>query len=162
MLRFFSFLFTLMFAAALIWPYYTLYRLDSALSANHLPTLQKMVDLAAVQAAHKHALSQTLPHHFGAQDNDNPLVGLLRQGLGATGNMAVDYRIDLDWVRVSLYSVEGQHAAPGLLSALSFAFFESPTRFLVRLGNLGEHPVHFYLTLQDWNWRVTAIYTSYP
>jgi hypothetical protein len=70
------------------------------------------------------------------------------------GNLAVDESIDLNWIRSSLNIKE----SASLRDSINFAIFESPTRFLVRLGNLGENPVHFYLTLTDWDWRLTGIY----
>jgi hypothetical protein len=161
MFRLFGLLLPLLFAAILGWPYFTLYQLDKALAVNNSARLQKLIDLPAVQAAHKQAFAHTMQHTLGGVGGtDNPLLGMLRQGMRAAGDMAVDYHVDMAWVHASLYPPQGRHASPGLLSALSFAFFESPTRFLVRLGELGEQPVHFYLTLQDWNWRVTAVYRS--
>jgi hypothetical protein len=43
-------------------------------------------------------------------------------------------------------------------SRFAFACFETPTRFLVRAGTLDKNPVHLYLTLQRWQWRVTTVF----
>jgi hypothetical protein len=161
MFRILGFIATLLIAAALLWPYYTLYRLDNALANFDQASLNKLVNLEAVRKVHKDSMGSVLDRALGPQAfGQLPMVDMLRKGLNAAGDSAVDSSVDLQWIRDTLYPPPTNHAKPGLLGALSFAFFESPTRFLVRLGELGTTHVHFYLTLEDWNWRVTAVYRS--
>jgi hypothetical protein len=49
-------------------------------------------------------------------------------------------------------------AYPSIISDISFAFFESPTIFLIRIGDLGSNPIYLRLQLENWQWRVTGIH----
>jgi hypothetical protein len=51
-----------------------------------------------------------------------------------------------------------EQAYPSIISDISFAFFEFPTKFLIRLGDLGSNPIYLRLQLENWQWRVTGIY----
>jgi hypothetical protein len=159
-------------------PYYALSRLDQALRLNDMQNLGDWVDLEAVRAAHKQALQQQMQNSLGqAQD---PVAGLLREGMQMLGGAAVEVSVDLEWVRGSLRPRgvrEPGDAYPSLLKHMGFGFFESWPKFLVRIGELGQEPVHFYLGWQPFNfpqgggnwedwfwkdglhrWKVTAIY----
>jgi len=43
------------------------------------------------------------------------------------------------------------------MAAITFAFFESYDRFLIRLGDLGKNATHVRMTLQDKTWQITDI-----
>lgn len=161
MFRLLGFLATLLCSAAVLWPYYTLYQLDNALANFDQAALAKLVNLEAVRTTHKNSMGDVLDRTLGPQAfGQLPMMDMLRKGLNSAGSSAVDSTVDMQWIRDTLYPPPVNHAKAGLLGALSFAFFESPTRFLVRLGELGKTHVHFYLTLEDWQWRVTAVYRS--
>ncbi len=155
MLSWLLFLSLLAFGA---WPYYQLYRLDKALVENDQRMLYKIVDLDAVRRRHKQVLEQNLERLVGPQDN--PVINFVRGGIRALGDSAYESIIDMDWVRDRLLATrrEAHEQHFSLLGGFSFAFFETPIRFLARAGELGEDPVHLYLTLQNWRWRVTALY----
>ncbi len=129
------FLLILAVLAYVAWPYYTLWRLDQALTKNDLDELVKQFDLTAIR------------HH------------LLQDGVKEGGAAALD-AIDASWVRERLLTAQVIEAAPPrpVLGGFAFACFERPTRFLVRSGALGKNPVHLYLTLQGCQWRVTAVF----
>ena len=61
-------------------------------------------------------------------------------------------------VRRGVEAPGGPGGRSGFVDQISYAFFDRPTGFLVRIGELGEDPVHFRLTLDGASWRVTALY----
>lgn len=143
--------------AYLAWPYYTVIRLDRAITLNDPGELERLIDLAAIRRQFKQLLEQNIE---GFADRfDNPVFRFLRGGVKEVGASAFD-AIDHDWVREAVLGAQRVEDAPRrrLLGGFSFAFFETPTRFMVRAGALGNNPVHLYLTLQQWQWRVTAMF----
>jgi len=158
LLRWLAFLLFLAFGAS---PYITLYYLNQALVKNDTAALALYVDLPSVQT-HQRASTQqqmddylkTMPQAFRSMLEQSPQwASSLHQGAQAL----LQTQVDLTWVRDQLL-VEQNGVSLSLFTGFSFAFFESPTRFLVRIGSLDHKPVHFYLRFQDWSWQVTAIY----
>jgi hypothetical protein len=141
----------------LAWPYYTLWRLDQALTDNDLSELARRLDLAAI----RHHFQQHWERNIEGvtEPFDNPVFRFLRGGVKEVGTAAFD-NIDENWVREAILAAQHTEAAPRrpLLGGFAFACFETPTRFLVRAGTLEKNPVHLYLTLQGWQWRVTTVF----
>ncbi len=154
------FLFFLLFVAVLAyagWPYVGLYRLDRALMANDHVLLDKLVDLNALKAQQKALVEQQVERSIGQQQG--PIPGLVNSGARWLGDQSAAV-VDLDWVREQLRwrRPTAPDAYPSVISDMTFAFFESPTRFLIRLGDLGQDPIHVRMRTEDWTWRVTEIY----
>ncbi|MCK5524059.1 MAG: DUF2939 domain-containing protein [Thiomargarita sp.] len=149
-MKYFSGLLFLAIMAYLISPYYSLYEINNAIEKNDNVTFEKWVDIEEVRQIHKENMEWKI-------NNVGPQGGIfadtMRKGINAFGNVATDTIIDANWMLERLRKIKGP-----LWEELTFAFFESPTRFTVRLGQLGREPLHIQLTRQDWFWRVTAIY----
>lgn len=145
-----AFLIVLVFLA---YPYTRMYQIDSALATNDVNALSPYVDLGEVREANKKSINQQLDRTT-AVVGENKMTDMLRKGVNMIGGAAVDEVIDLAWVRDTLKE-EGKG---DLLKNASFSFFESPTRFIIRIGELGNNPHFIQFTLQDWDWRITAIY----
>jgi hypothetical protein len=140
----------------LAWPYINVYRLSGAAAAPQSTALESMLDMEAIRKTYQAQLEkniQTTVNSTGVQAGG--LLGNVLQNIGSLGGMAVEQYVDVNWVRQQL---QGTATDPTLWGAMDYAFFESPTRFVVRKGKLGENPTFVELTLQDWSWRVTAIY----
>lgn len=148
----------LLFLAYIAWPYVTILRLDRALTNNDPVTLEHLVNLDAVQQEFKNRMHQGLQGAVGQESN--PMLEFLRGGISQLGGSAIEQLVTVDWVRERLLSKSdrGTASAPSLLDPISFAFFESFDRFLIRIGQLGENPVHARMRLQDWEWRIVAVY----
>lgn len=140
-----------------IWPYSVVYRLDQALLAGDNSELEKLLDLPAIRQQLKQQLDQNIEGY--TEQLDNLVLRFLRGGVKEIGAISLE-TIDADWVQAALQAPQQQLSKPrkGLLGGFTFACFESPTRFLVRAGELGKNPVHLYLTLRRWQWRVTAVF----
>jgi len=148
-MKYFSGLLFLAIMAYLISPYYSLYEINNAIEKNDNATFEKWVDIEEVRQTHKENMEWKV-NNVGPQGG--VLADTMRKGINAFGNVAAD-TIDANWMLERLRKIKGP-----LWEELTFAFFESPTRFTVRLGQLGREPLHIQLTRQDWFWRVTAIY----
>lgn len=151
-MRYLSALIFLMIMTFLAWPYVHLYQLNSAVTHNDQPAVEKMVDFESVRKIHKENLEWKVSHMVGAQEG-NPLANVIHEGAKIFGDATVDTVVDANWLLKRLHEMEGS-----VWEQTTFAFFESPTRFTIRVGQLGRDPVHVQMTLQDWFWRITAIY----
>ncbi len=158
---------TLLFLLAFVYlasPYASLYWLSHTLAGNDPQALTQCVDMPAVQRVYQTSLNHVagqyaapLAQHLQQSGAWPPLGALALNGVEALGKTMAEQTISPQWVAQTLQP-QRNGLRQDLFTAFTFAFFETPTRFLVRVGRLGENPVHFYLTLQDWRWRVTAIY----
>ena len=75
----------------------------------------------------------------------------IRQNLERLGDSALDQAITLPWVQETLRQAvtdTTKQSPPYLLGGIDFAFFESPTRFLLRIGELGHGATHVRLSLE--------------
>jgi hypothetical protein len=135
--------------AYLLWPYVHLYQLNDAVVNNDQVAFEKLIDIEAVRGVHKENL-EWKANHLAPQGD--VLSDMIHQGAKIVGNTTVDMMIDANWIFEHLRQISP------VLDQVTFAFFESPTRFTIRLGKLGHSPIHVQMSLQDWYWRVTAIY----
>jgi hypothetical protein len=161
MMRILRFLLLFALLAYGLWPYYHVFRLDTALGQDDPAALAGLVDLPALQQNYKRRLDAGLGGLLPADPNqDQPLVRGLAQGLDRLGRAAVDQYITLPWVAETLRAATraATNQTPAyLISGIRFAFFESYDRFLIRIGELGEGAVHVRMRLEGTEWRVTDI-----
>jgi len=140
----------------LAWPYLALWGLSRAVAdADAGPdVLAARIDLAAVRGELRKKLNKDSPSTIGKLSD--PFILWLERGIRRLGTGALDELVTLDWVRERLTanSPPGQ----GFLPQVSYAFFDSPAGFAVRLGTPDQTPVRFRMALQGFQWRVTAVY----
>jgi hypothetical protein len=142
--------------AYVAWPYYYVWRLDQAAIVDDRAALQRLVDLGAVREQMKRRVNKEVEGTVG--DVSNAFVDWLQDGIRRLGSGAVDRLVTLEWVREQLLSKTRPYERPGFVDQISYAFFERPDGFLIRIGKLGEDPVHVRLSLVGASWRVTALY----
>jgi len=148
-MKYFSGLIFLAIITYFVWPYVHLYQLSNAVANNDQVAFNQLLDIETIRQNHKKNLEWKINHLAPQQ---NPLSGMMREGAKIFGDTAVDTMIDANWILERLRQI-----GP-LWDKVTFAFFESPTRFTIRLGELWQAPIQVEMTMQDWNWRVTAIY----
>ncbi|MEY6432620.1 DUF2939 domain-containing protein [Thioalkalicoccus limnaeus] len=141
-----------------LWPYYHILQMDTALSRDDPAALEPLVDLQAIQRNYKQRLTTGLGLPRPQEGND--ALGRLSQGLARLGDATLEQLITPTWVQHRLR--EATRAAterdpPYLISGIRFAFFESPNRFLIRIGELGGGATHIRMDRQGATWRVTDI-----
>ncbi|WP_295456644.1 DUF2939 domain-containing protein [uncultured Thiodictyon sp.] len=142
-----------------VWPYYSVFRLDSALGQEDTAELAKLVDLPAIRHNFKTRVAAGADQLLPPVDPKSTM-GWIRQNLERLGDSALDQAITVPWVRETLRQsvAEATHQNPPfLLSGIDFAFFESYNRFLIRIGDLGHNPTHVRLTLEGTDWKITDI-----
>ena len=143
-----------------VWPYYGLYRLDQALSAEDAVAIAPFVDVSAIQAGYKARLGAGVERILPAdQRSAAPVLDWLAQGLERLGGQAVDQIFSLEVIR-DLLRQAAQRATDErpayFLAAVERAFFSSWNRFDVRLGP-PENGTNIIMSLQGLSWRITAI-----
>ncbi|MCB1877680.1 MAG: DUF2939 domain-containing protein [Chromatiales bacterium] len=149
-------IFLSLLAAYVALPYYTLYELDHAVMENDRGALAKLVDLAAVRESSRSNLMGESPR----ETPDNPVSTWFQDGVELLGKKAINALINLDWVRNVLRSKNdtSSNEKGSMLGNVSYAFFEGIDRFVFRVGQLGQQPVHVRMERQGWDWRVTALF----
>ena len=150
------FAFVLLLLAFLAWPYTAIYRLDQALAENDRQAIESLIDVAAIRWEIKRKMNKNVESSIG--DVSNSFVDWLQDGIQRLGNDAVDSLVNLDWAAGQLRSKNPDPRHGGFIDQLSYAFFDGPDSLLLRIGELGDDPVHARLTLRDTAWRITAIY----
>lgn len=140
------------------WPYYTIYRLDSALGAEDVQAIAPFVDLSTIRAGYREqagaALKDMMPDSSRGGESE-PLVEWLAESLRPLGEAALERTVTLDWVRHVLRDA-AQRATDErpvyFIAGIDHAFFQSWNRFGIRLGS-----TEVVMQLQGLNWRVTAL-----
>ena len=149
-MKYFNGLLFISFVAFILSPYFHVYKLHNTLITNDKAAFEELIDLESIRKIHKENIAWKIKHTVGPQKDI--LSELMRQGVQTIGNAAVDTVIDSKRIFARLRKI-----AP-LWEQVTYAFFESPTRFTIRIGQLGYNPIHIQMMLQDWTWRITAIY----
>jgi hypothetical protein len=153
------FLLALLLLATLIyggWPYYTYYRLDGALAARDDREMGELIDLESLRRDTEASTERRLQRQLPGQD---PVSALVRDGARIVTRTAAQ-DVTLEWVRATLRGAEVKpdQPYPSLVGRTSFAFFESPTRFVARVGELGDANMAVRMDFREWQWRVTGLY----
>ncbi len=145
----------LLLLAALLYgavPYYSLYRLNHALVVNDTVDLQRYIDLDQVRSQYKASL------HIEQQGQEGALSRMFRGTANSMSAVTVDQLISIDSIRRKLARAERDQIGESMFERLDHAFFEGPNTFLVRLGTLGNDPLHLLLQRQGVIWRVGQIH----
>ncbi|MEA3276764.1 MAG: DUF2939 domain-containing protein [Pseudomonadota bacterium] len=139
-----------------IWPYATLWRLDQAVRVEDSAGLAALVDLDAIRSEIKQKLNKDADSDIG--ELSDPFIRWLEEGISTMGNDAVDQLVTFEWVRGQLLAQAVGGADRGFLPSVSFAFFDAPDGFNVRIGPASGHPVYAHLQLRGLKWWVNAVY----
>ena len=150
------FAFIILLLAFLAWPFTAIYRLDQALIENDRQALERLVDVESIQQQIKRKMNKNVESTIG--DVSNSFVEWLQNGIQDLGNDAIESMVNLDWVLTQLRAKNPDNRRGGFIDHLSYAFFDGHDSLLLRIGELGENPVHARLTLQNTEWRISAIY----
>ena len=148
--------FVLLLLGFLAWPFTVIYRLDQALQTNDREAIEQLVDIESIQLQIKRKMNKEVESSIG--DVSNSFVEWLQNGIQRLGNDAIENMVNTDWVISELRSHNADPRQGGFMEHLSYAFFDGPDSLLLRIGELDDNPVHARLTLNNLEWRITAIY----
>ncbi|HHB91708.1 MAG TPA: DUF2939 domain-containing protein [Thioploca sp.] len=155
-MKFFSSLLSFALAVFIAWPYVHIYQLSTAITNNDQPTMEKLIDFESINKVHKQNIEWKVNNTVGNNSSLLPesMRGSAEELAGVLGNLAAGTtEINIKSLIEKLRITKGS-----LWEQMTFAFFESPNSFIIRLGQLGRNPIHVRMTMQGWYWRVTAIY----
>ena len=138
----------------LFWPFLTLWQLDRALIRDDQASLARLVDLAAVRDAIRRSLNKDAGGTLGPFSDG--FIEWLQKSIRRRGTSALEQEVTLAWVREQLLSRSPPGA--GLWPALSWAFFDNPLHFTLRLGGAAAAPVVVRMRFAGGGWRVSALY----
>ncbi|HYN76785.1 MAG TPA: DUF2939 domain-containing protein [Lamprocystis sp. (in: g-proteobacteria)] len=158
-MRYIAYLLMFALIAFGIWPYLYVFKLDGALSQETTTDLAPLVDLSAIRGNYKARITTGADQLLPAGDPKGAM-GWIRQNLERLGDSALDQAITLPWVQETLRQAvtdATKQSPPYLLAGVDFAFFESPNRFLLRIGELGQGATHVRLSLDGTQWKITDI-----
>lgn len=121
-----------------------------------MDALARLVDLTSVRAEIKKKLNKDANSTVGKLSDS--FIRWLQDGIGVMGSQAVDQLVTLPWVRERLLAHSVDAAGEGFLGQVTYAFFDAPDGFVVRIGSVSADPVQLRLSLRGLDWRVSAVY----
>jgi len=114
----------------LVSPFITLWRLNVIVVNGPTSALSTLVDIEAVRDQLKRRLNKDRVSTIG--ELSDPFIDWIQEGIRRHGSEALTGTITLSWLRQLLLThAQGQD---GIWPAISDAFFDSPTRFRVQIG----------------------------
>ena len=147
----------------LISPYLSLWRLDQTAVNGPTAALDSLVDLEAIREQILRRLNKDQDSAIG--EVSDAFIDWIQQSIRRNGEDALRQTVTLAWVRERLLS--HSNGTRGFWPALSYAFFDTPTSFIVRIGPAleagresdwnGPSPVNLRLERGWLRWRLTAL-----
>jgi hypothetical protein len=138
----------------LIWPYLTLWQLDRLVARDQAEALGAVVDIDAVRHQIRRRLNKDDDSVIG--EVSDHFIDWIAAALRQPGPDALDRQISLQW----LYGLLQERIADGngLIDQVGWAFFSSPTDFLVRVDGAETTPLFLHLRPGVPGWKVVAGY----
>lgn len=148
----------------LVSPYFTLWRLNFISVNGPTSALASVVDIGAVQEQIQRRLNKERDSAIG--EVSDAFIDWIQETIRRDGAEALTHTVTLGWLRQLLltHAVDGA----GFRPAIHYAFYSSPTRFRVQIGDQTPSPdstdvprptpVHLRLGRTWLGWRVIAAY----
>jgi hypothetical protein len=149
--------------AYIAYPYVTLYRLGAAIQGADAATLESLVDWPAVREGIKEDVCDL------GEDTPGPKTAAELPPFGASfvrgiTSSSIDKSVTPQALLAAATSIEPanrpqQQAPRGADVHVNWAFFDSPTTFLVSLQPQGQaEPIKLEMDLQHGEWRVQRVW----
>jgi len=142
-----------------IYPYVTLYRLGQAIRDGNATRLETLVDWSSVREGIKEDICDYVIDAPTQAQSDGKLppfgAGFVR---GITTNV-VDKQVTPEGLVAATQKPAAAEAAGGAAVQVSWAFFVSPSAFLVDLCAPGQTaPIRLQMDLRSGTWQVTRVW----
>ena len=141
------------------YPYVALYRLGLAIKGGDAATLESLVDWPAVREGIKEDVCDLGLDPQPASANQLPGFGAsFMRGIASN---TIDRAVTPQALLAATTSMPAPDGATpkGADIQVKWAFFNSPTTFLVSLQTPGQsEPINVQMKLQDWSWRVQRVW----
>jgi hypothetical protein len=145
--------------AYVAYPYVTLYRLGSAIQSADAGTLESLINWPAVREGIKEDVCDL------AADDPTPKTGAELPPFGASfvrgiASSAIDQAVTPQALLTATIALPaGQPVARGADVHVNWAFFDSPTTFLISLQAHGQpDPIKLEMDLKHGSWRVQRVW----
>ncbi len=146
-------------AAYIGYPYLTLYRLGLAIQAADAASLESLVNWPTVREGIKEDVCDIVAEQSGPKgDNELPAFGAsFMRGIASS---AIDQAVTPQALLAATSTVPASPPTPrGADVHVNWAFFDSPTTFMVSLQALGQtEPVKLEMDLHHGTWRVQRVW----
>lgn len=136
------------------YPYVTLYRLEEALHSGDAQTLRTLVNWPAVRDGIKHDIDD----RPGGAVAKGELPGFGASFVSGIATQAVDQHVTPEALVQAVHDTGPAHRHDAGMQ-VNWAFFDSPTQFMVSLTALGQTaPIRLQMRLHDSAWRVDRVW----
>jgi hypothetical protein len=141
------------------YPYVTLYRLGQAVRQGDAPTLESMVDWYAVREGIKEDICDLTSDEAPEVKNGSKLPPFGASFVRGIAMNSVDTRITPQAFASSVQRPAPVPTSDHTAVEMSWAFFASPTEFVVDLHAPGQDdPIRLQLDLRGGIWQVTRVW----
>jgi hypothetical protein len=142
-----------------IYPYVTLYRLGHAIRSGDAATLETMVDWGSVREGIKEDICDLVidqPPHEQADGKLPPFGAGFVRGIATN---VVDRQVTPEALVAAAQGPEATEAARGVPVQVRWAFFASPSAFVVDFHAPGQAtPIRLQMDLRSGTWHVTRVW----
>lgn len=147
---------TLVGASYAAYPCMTLYQLNSAVRSGDCNAVSRLVDWEKVREGVQEDIADEVTD---VQDPQAVKAGTQLAPFGFSFMKGIaQHAVAREVTPENVVGVLREHQGHASSLALRMAYFESPTTFMVRLGNEQSKEVRLRLELEDGNWRVTRVW----
>lgn len=144
------------------YPYVTLYRLGSAIQGADAATLEALVDWPAVREGIKEDVCDLVTDTPGASKSGAELPPFGASFIRGIASNSIDKAVTPQALLAAtneLPTARQRQAPRGTEMHVNWAFFDSPTTFLVSLQVRGQaDPIKLEMDLQDGDWRIKRVW----
>ena len=142
-----------------VYPYVTLYRLGQAIRSGDAASLEALVDWYSVREGIKEDICDlVIDQPQQARDGGQlpPFGAGFVRGIATN---VIDKRVTPEWLVAAAQQPEAEQAAQGASVQVSWAFFASPSAFVVDLTTPGQAaPIRLQMDLRHGAWHVTRVW----
>lgn len=145
--------------AYVAYPYVTLYRLGQAIRQGDAPALQSMVDWPAVREGIKEDICDFVIDQPQQTRDGGQLPPFGAGFVRGIATNAVDRKVTPEALVAAAQDSNAAEATRGAAVQVSWAFFASPSAFLVDLNTPGQaSPIRLQMDLRNGSWQVTRVW----
>lgn len=142
-----------------VYPYVTLYRLGQAIRNGDAARLESLVDWPSVREGIKEDICDFVIDQPQQTRDDGKLPPFGAGFVRGIATNAVDRKVTPEALVAAVQAPNTAEATPGAAVQVSWAFFASPSAFLVDLNTPGQaSPIRLQMDLRNGSWQVTRVW----
>lgn len=147
------------------YPYLAMYELAQAVKTQDTATLEEKVDWSSIRQGLKDDLSAALAMSMQTQQTPDNNAGFQMLGtmIGAKfADIMIDQMVTPAAFTMMLRRQVAAHPGTPIdpLQSVTWAFFDSPLKFLITVENDRREPVGLRMSMEDFTWKVSRLVFS--